>query len=144
MTTNWWWIGNELVGTGSGVILRKYPGISLEVLRKITIILSQDRRFPGPKKSNPGPPEYKVVMLTARIRRSIDWLIIMRWDYVSELLPLWLSILLIQNVQLYSPNVVIEWLTLLLRILEVSDSNLNPETGYSDWHVSWFSLVPPS
>jgi hypothetical protein len=31
-----------------------------------------------------------------------------------------------------SPNVVDGWLALLLRIREVSDSNLDPETGYSD------------
>jgi hypothetical protein len=31
-----------------------------------------------------------------------------------------------------SPNVVVEWLTLLLRIWEVSGSNLRPETDYID------------
>jgi hypothetical protein len=30
------------------------------------------------------------------------------------------------------PNVVVEWLTLLLRIQEVSGSDLNLETGYRD------------
>jgi hypothetical protein len=30
------------------------------------------------------------------------------------------------------PTVVVEWLTLLLRIREVPGSNLGPETGYSD------------
>jgi hypothetical protein len=32
----------------------------------------------------------------------------------------------------FSPNVVVEWLTLLLRILEDPDSNIGPETGYND------------
>jgi hypothetical protein len=32
-----------------------------------------------------------------------------------------------------SPKVVVECLTLLLRIREVSGSNLGPENGYSDW-----------
>jgi hypothetical protein len=41
------------------------------------------------------------------------------------------------------PNVVAEWLTLLLRIREVSDLNLGPETGYLDWGFSWFSSVRP-
>jgi hypothetical protein len=31
-----------------------------------------------------------------------------------------------------SPNVVVEWLTLLLRIREISGSNLGPKTGYPD------------
>jgi hypothetical protein len=31
-----------------------------------------------------------------------------------------------------SSNGVVEWLTLLLRIREVSGSNLGPETGYLD------------
>jgi hypothetical protein len=30
------------------------------------------------------------------------------------------------------PNVVVEWLTLLLRIREVMGSNFVPETGYPD------------
>jgi hypothetical protein len=30
------------------------------------------------------------------------------------------------------PNVVVAWLTLQLRIWEVSDSNLGPEIGYPD------------
>jgi hypothetical protein len=30
------------------------------------------------------------------------------------------------------PNIVVEWPTLLLRIREIPDSNLVPETGYSD------------
>jgi hypothetical protein len=31
-----------------------------------------------------------------------------------------------------SPNIVVEWVTLLFRIREVTDSNLSPKTGYSD------------
>jgi hypothetical protein len=30
------------------------------------------------------------------------------------------------------PNVMVEWLALLLRIREVPGSNLGPETGYPD------------
>jgi hypothetical protein len=30
------------------------------------------------------------------------------------------------------PNVAVQWLTLLLRMREVSGSNLGPETGYPD------------
>jgi hypothetical protein len=30
------------------------------------------------------------------------------------------------------PNVVVEWLTLLLRLLEVPDANLGLKTGYRD------------
>jgi hypothetical protein len=38
-------------------ILMYYPNIFLEGLRKITKILSRDRRSPG-RDLNPGPPEY--------------------------------------------------------------------------------------
>jgi hypothetical protein len=30
------------------------------------------------------------------------------------------------------PNVLVKWLTFLLRILEVPGSNLGPQTGYRD------------
>jgi hypothetical protein len=40
-----------------------------------------------------------------------------------------------------SLNVVVEWLTLLVCIREVSGSNISPETGYRDC-FSWFSSVP--
>jgi hypothetical protein len=42
----------------------------------------------------------------------------------------------------HSPNIVIAWLTLLLRIREVLGSNLDPETGYPDT-FSWFSKSLP-
>jgi hypothetical protein len=38
-------------------------------------------------------------------------------------------------------NVVVESLTLLLRILEILASNLGPETGYPEF-FSWFYSVP--
>jgi hypothetical protein len=41
------------------------------------------------------------------------------------------------------PNVVVEWLTLLLRIREGTGSNFDLETGYPDLGFSWFSSVPP-
>jgi hypothetical protein len=37
-----------------------------------------------------------------------------------------------QGDEVNAPNVVIEWLTLLLRIREVPISNVGPETGYPD------------
>jgi hypothetical protein len=42
------------------------------------------------------------------------------------------------------PNVVVEWLTLLLRIWEGSHSNLGTETDYLDWVFSLFSSLPPA
>jgi hypothetical protein len=42
------------------------------------------------------------------------------------------------------PNVVVEWLKLLLRFREVPGSNLSSETGYPDWGFSWFCSVPLS
>jgi hypothetical protein len=43
-----------------------------------------------------------------------------------------------------SPNVVVEWLTLLLRSREVPGSNLGPEVDYLGWGFPWPSSVPPS
>jgi hypothetical protein len=40
----------------------------------------------------------------------------------------------------FAPNIVVEWLTLLLRIRDVSGSNLGPETDYSES----FSAFPQS
>jgi hypothetical protein len=40
-------------------------------------------------------------------------------------------------------NFVIQWLTLPLRILELTGSNLGQETGYPDWDLLWFPSVPP-
>jgi hypothetical protein len=40
-------------------------------------------------------------------------------------------------------NVLVRWLTFLLRTREVPGSNLGPETGYPDWGISWLSSVPP-
>jgi hypothetical protein len=42
-----------------------------------------------------------------------------------------------------TPNVVVERLTLLLRIRVVPGPNLGPKTGYIDWRFSLFSSVPP-
>jgi hypothetical protein len=51
-------IGNDLEGSGSDLILRRYRGIRLEELRKATIILSQDSRSQG-RDLKPGPPSTK-------------------------------------------------------------------------------------
>jgi hypothetical protein len=40
------------------------------------------------------------------------------------------------------PNVASEWLAFLLRIPEVSDSSLDPETGFSS-HESFFLFSHP-
>jgi hypothetical protein len=54
MMMNW----KYLVGSGRNLILRYYPGIRQEGLRKTTKPLNQDSRSPGPR-TNPGPPEYE-------------------------------------------------------------------------------------
>jgi hypothetical protein len=41
------------------------------------------------------------------------------------------------------PNVMAEWLTIVLRIREVSISNIDPGTGYPDRDFSWLSKVCP-
>jgi hypothetical protein len=48
-----------------GLILRYYPGIRLEGLRKTTEILSQDSLSRG-RDLNLGPPEYEVRVSTSQ------------------------------------------------------------------------------
>jgi hypothetical protein len=50
-----------LEGSGLGLILRLYPGICLEDLRKTTEYLNQNSRFPG-QDLNPEPPEYEATV----------------------------------------------------------------------------------
>jgi hypothetical protein len=66
-----WWIGKDLEGSFRGIILRYYPGIGLEELRKTTKNLNQDSRFPG-RDLKPGPTEYEAGVLTTRPRLSIE------------------------------------------------------------------------
>jgi hypothetical protein len=47
------------------------------------------------------------------------------------------------NIIKVTPNVVVEWLKLLLLIREVPGSNLCPNTSYPDRGVSWFYSAPP-
>jgi hypothetical protein len=51
--------------------------------------------------------------------------------------------LITSTLNVLSPNVIVKWLTLLLRIQEVPGSNLSPDTGYHDWGFLWFSSVTP-
>jgi hypothetical protein len=60
----------NLKGSGCGLILRYYPGISLEVLRKTTKSLSHDSWSPG-QDLNPRSPEYEAEVLITRLRRSV-------------------------------------------------------------------------
>jgi hypothetical protein len=64
------WIGKDLEGNCRGLILRYYPGIRLEELRKSTKTLSQDCPSPG-RDSNPGTPEYEAGVLSTRPRRLV-------------------------------------------------------------------------
>jgi hypothetical protein len=49
--SEWWWIGNNFVRSGRGLILRYYPGIGLEGLSKTMNEVNQDRRYRG-RESN--------------------------------------------------------------------------------------------
>jgi len=40
-----------------------------------------------------------------------------------------------------SSNIAVNWITLLMHILEVSDSNLGRDNGYSDWGFPWFLYI---
>jgi hypothetical protein len=48
----------------------------------------------------------------------------------------------LENFLSVSPNVVVQWLTLLLRIRDLQGSYIGPKTGYPDSGLSWFSTVP--
>jgi hypothetical protein len=63
MANDEWRIGKNVEGSGRGPVLRYYPGICLEGLRKTTKNLSQNNQFPG-RDFNPGPPEYEIRVLT--------------------------------------------------------------------------------
>jgi len=51
-----WWIEKDLEGSGHGLILKYYPSIHLERLRKTTKNLSQDNQSPR-QDMNPEPPK---------------------------------------------------------------------------------------
>jgi hypothetical protein len=57
-------------GSGSGLILRCYPDIRLEGLRKTAKDVSQDSLSPG-RDLNPGYPEYEARVSIIRPQRSI-------------------------------------------------------------------------
>jgi hypothetical protein len=60
-----------VVGSGRGIILRKYyPSIFLEGMRKTTKNTSQDSRCPG-RDLKPGPPVYEAGVLYIQPRRSV-------------------------------------------------------------------------
>jgi hypothetical protein len=71
-----WWNGKYLEGSGRSLILKCYPVIRLEGLRKTTKNLSQDSLSSG-RHSSPGSPEYEAGVLTSLsavgtvIRKSI-------------------------------------------------------------------------
>jgi hypothetical protein len=62
------------------------------------------------------------------------------WIYISDFAS---NIFCYVNFNIVKPIVVVEWLTLLLRIRKVPGLNLGSETGYPDLGFSWFSPVPP-
>jgi hypothetical protein len=57
-------------GSVCGLILRYYPSIHLDGLRKTAKILSQVNRSPG-RYLNLGPPEYEAGVLSTRPRRLV-------------------------------------------------------------------------
>jgi hypothetical protein len=67
MTSEWSWIGKDLVGSGCDLIWRYCLGISLEGVRKTkkNSIGTAGRRG---RESNPRPPDYDLRVLTTRPR----------------------------------------------------------------------------
>jgi hypothetical protein len=79
-------------GSSSSIMIRCYPGIFLEGLRKTVKHLSQDSRSPG-WNLNTGSPEYEAEVLTTRPLRSVillknwiwkGWEV---WHKVTEISP---------------------------------------------------------
>jgi hypothetical protein len=70
--------GKDVVGSGRGLIIRYYPGVCLEGLKKTTKSLSQDSRSLG-RDLKPGPPEYEAQMLNTRPRSSVLLYDIKQW-----------------------------------------------------------------
>jgi hypothetical protein len=68
----------------SGYILRYYPSIHVEGLRKSTKDLSHDRRSSG-RNLNPGPPEYETGVLTSRTVLSVQYKVLFEKLIVSQL-----------------------------------------------------------
>jgi hypothetical protein len=59
------WPEKNLQGSGRGLILRYYPGIRMEGMRKTSKLLGQGSRSPG-RELNVGPPEYEAGVLISR------------------------------------------------------------------------------
>jgi hypothetical protein len=68
-----WWIWKDLVGSGRGLILRYYPGIHLEGLRKTTKNSIRMAGLRG-RDLDPGPPEYEAGVLMTWPRPSVWWI----------------------------------------------------------------------
>jgi hypothetical protein len=63
--------------------------------------------------------------------------------YVTVLLKQQYVIALANDKEFDLPNSVVEWMALLLRILEAPPSDLGLETSYRDWDFSFvFPIVP--
>jgi hypothetical protein len=65
-----WWTVKDIEESGHGLILKHYPRIYLEVLRKITKNC-HDSRYPKPDL-NRVPPEYIAAVLTTQLRSSFQ------------------------------------------------------------------------
>jgi hypothetical protein len=66
MISEWWWIVKDLAGSGCGLVLRHYPGIRVEGLRKST--KKNSLMVPGRRDRdfNPWYPKYEAGVLTTR------------------------------------------------------------------------------
>jgi hypothetical protein len=62
-----WWNGEDLEGSGYGLILSYYPGICLEGRMKTKTDRSQDVRSPG-RDLNLGSPEYEAGVLRIELK----------------------------------------------------------------------------
>jgi hypothetical protein len=105
-----WWIGKNVEGSGSGLILRYYPCICLNGAKKTTRNLSQDRQSPG-RDMNLGPPEYKAAVLTIQPRCLVLCYFFLNflfttWSY------LWQLLFPIKNTKIWSFIRSLKWLNL--------------------------------
>jgi hypothetical protein len=85
-------------------------------------------------------------LYTWEIRMEQSWIFSSKaqyWFSISNNLPLLIHESHFSMYLSHSPNVVVEWSALLLRVREVPGSSLGPKTSYPDWGFLWFSSISP-
>jgi hypothetical protein len=73
---------------------------------------------------------------------TIGHILLCAYCEITDFSPFYCTKVHFQVTIFASPNAIVVWLILLLRIREVPFSNFGPDTGFSDWGFSSFPYVP--